>query len=389
MKVKVHESIEKIDKTQWDSIIGRNRIICSHDYLKAVERSGINNCKYYYPVAYKDNKIIAHTSVYTISTELDLFAQGKTKQIIELIRRKWVNFLVLRSIECGTPVALGNTISFAEGADRAEAFESIHREIEGLGEKLNLKMFLFRDFYEKELCFFDSLTGKNYARIHNLPNAKIPIRWKSFEEYLDSMKSNYRRKIIKRMEHLYLNNVSVELLEDFSEYSDDLLRLWTNVNNNAKEYCREKLTASFFKNLDTCMGSRSRIILMKKNNVPVGCALLLFDDDVLVSMYYGLDYKYNKDFFLYFNLLYKTVEIAIEYGMKEVDMGITTLVPKKDLGADIIPLYMYMKYTMPGFRMLVPKAFDSMTPQDELMPRNVFKDGDCVSRCCNNGNIIS
>ncbi|NQS90284.1 GNAT family N-acetyltransferase [Patescibacteria group bacterium] len=362
-----------MNEKEWNSIVGKDRMICTYKYLNAIEKSEINDCRYYYPVVYEEGRIIAHACVYFISTELDAFAQGITKKIIDLIRRKWKGFFVLRSLECGTPVALGSTVSFREGINQAEVLSLMRREIENLAKKLNIGVVLFRDFYDEELGVFDNLTEAGYNRIHNLSNTKLEIRWKSFDEYLNSMRSNYRMKIIKRMKKCHRENVTIQVLRNFSRYADELERLWTNVYYHATEYRRERLTAVFFRNIDQYLGERSGIILVKEDNMPIGFGLLLFDDETLTSMFFGINYDYNKDHFIYFNLLYKVVEVAIEEGMNDIDMGITTLVPKKDIGFAVAPLNMYMKHFNPLLNKIVPRAFEMMTPQDNTGPRRVFK----------------
>ncbi|MFA5500380.1 MAG: GNAT family N-acetyltransferase [Candidatus Omnitrophota bacterium] len=373
MDVKLYKSISELDEEKWNSIVGRNRIICTYRYLKAVEGSGINDCRYYYPVVYDGERIVAHACVYSISTELDLFAQGAPKRLIDLIRKRWKRFFVLRSLECGTPVELGTTMSFAEGIDEKKALGLIIQEVERLAKELKINTLLFRDFYDDQTPFFDHLEEAGYLKIHNLQNTKLRIDWDTYEEYLGAMRSQYRCKIAKRMEKFKRGNISVRVMKDFAEHAEDLKALWTKVHENAKEYTREVLDISFFENIDKYLGDKSGIILMEKGDIPVGCAILLFDEETLVSMYYGLDYKYNEEYCVYFNLLYKTVEVAIEEGMKEVDFGITTLVPKKDIGAEVVPLSMYMKHTNPLLDKIIPPLFDMMTPQDKELSRYVYK----------------
>ena len=126
MEVKIYNSITEIEESKWDEIVGRNRIICTHRFLEAVEKSNINDCKYFYPVVYDNDKIIAHACAYSISMELDYLPEGIAKKIINLIRKIWKNFLIIKLVECGTPIALGNTISFAEDIDKKLALSLIN-----------------------------------------------------------------------------------------------------------------------------------------------------------------------------------------------------------------------------------------------------------------------
>lgn len=373
MKVRIYKTIKDVDEKEWDAIVGHDRLICTYRYLEAIEKSRINDTRYYYPVVYEGEEIVAHTSVYFISTELDTFARGSIKKIITAIRRKWKGFLILRSLECGTPVALGNTISFRRGISQKDVLRRLIQAIERLAEEIHVKVVLVRDFHDHELSLFDYLIELGYVRIHNLPNTKLEIRWKNFDEYLNAMRSNYKRKVIKRMEKCSKGNVTFELIKNFSGYADDLERLWVNIYKNAKEYTRERLTSVFFRNIDRYLGDKSGIILAKKDGIPLGFSLLLFDEQTLISMFFGLDYKYNKEYYIYFNLYYKMIKLAVKEGFKNIDMGITTLIPKKDVGAVVVTLNMYMKHFNPFLNKIIPKVFDWMASREETGSREVFK----------------
>ena len=373
MEVKVYKSITEVDENAWDAIVENNRLICTHKYLEAIEKSEINDCRYYYPVLYENGEIIAHTCVYFISTELDTFAQGIPKKLINTIRQCWKSFFVLRSLECGTPIAAGTTISFRNGIDRTSVLGKICLEVECLAKNFGVKIVLFRDFYDEELDFYNCLTELGYSRVHNLPSTRMEIKWKSFDEYLNSMRSQYRWKVVNRMKKLDRKNITVRVLSSWKEYPDELERLWTNVYDRAKEYRREKLTAVFFSNVDKYLGDQSCIVLIEKDGTPIGFTLLFFDDETLIPLYSGLDYNYNQDYGVYFNLLYKTIGIGIERGMRDIDLGITTLAPKTEMGATVVTMNMYMKHFNPLLNRLVPQAFETMTPQNGTKPVRVFK----------------
>lgn len=374
-RVKIYRSISEVSESEWDAIVGKDRIFCSYKYVEALERSGMSEGRCYYPVVYDDDKIVAHACVYLISTELDVFARGTIKRMIDLIRRRWKNFLILRSLECGPPIALGSTMSFRSETDRAGALRLLCREMEGLAKELGVKFLLFRDFYDDEAEFCGFLKERGYAKIHNLPKAEIAVKWKSFDEYLNSMRSNYRCKIVKSMEKCAKSGVSVKRLKNFSGNSRELKRLYDNVSRQAKEIKREQVSEIFFQDLNKYLGEKAVVLAAMKDEKLVGFMLALFNDKELISAIIGLDYDCNREYHVYFNLFYKTVELAIESGMSKIDMGITTLDPKKDMGSYTVALNMYMKHSNPLFNKIIPVVFDMITPPDTTGPRNVFKNG--------------
>jgi predicted N-acyltransferase len=131
---------------------------------------------------------------------------------------------------------------------------------------------------------------------------------------------------------------------------------------------------TFFQNLDKYLGEKAVILAATKDDKLIGFMLTLFNDKELISALIGLDYDYNRDYCTYFNLFYKTIELAIEKGMDKIDMGITTLDPKKDMGSSIVALNMYMKHSNPLLNNIISVLFDMVTPPDTTGPRNVFKE---------------
>lgn len=375
MNVKIHKSISEINEGRWDAIVPKDRIFCSYKYIEALENSGMNKGACYYIAVYDGDDIVAHTCAYSLSTELDVFARGALKRIINAIRRKWKNFFILKSLECGPPIALGNTLSFKDGLDRAGALRLIFQETEKLAKELRINFILFRDFYDEEANFYSFLEGSGYAKIHNLPKAELKVRWKSFNDYLNAMRSNYRCKIIRNMEKCSKANISVQPLKDISSSARDLKRLYDNVSRQAKEIKREQLSETFFRDIDRYFGEKAVMLAAKKDDKLIGFMLTFINDKEFIPGLLGLDYDYNREYYIYFNLFYKTIELSIERGADKIDMGITTLEPKKDMGSEVVTLNMYMKHFNPILNRIIPTLFDMITPPDTTGPRNVFKNG--------------
>jgi len=375
MRTEVHTSITQIDRDEWNSIVAPNRLICRHEYLEAIENSQINDCRYFYPVIRDESgKLLAHTCLYFISTELDLFATGALKWGIQKIRNLWPSFLILRSVECGTPVALGNTISYADG-ECAELLAEIVRATENVAKEIGVKVLLFRDFYDGNLAFYDQFLDLGYKRIHNLPSVHMDVRWASFDEYLGSMRSEYRYRLRQRQVAFRKNGGDIHVWRSFGEHADLLARLWMNTFDKATEYKREVLTPAYFRELDRRLGDDCFLIVATLGQEPVGFCLMLHDGPLLSWVFSGLDYSKSRKSFAYFNMIYAVVDFGIQHAYREIDLGITTLIPKLDVGGEVTTQYMYMRHIGSPIGRLTPRLFDLMTPQPKVRKRNVFKGG--------------
>jgi len=374
LEVKALNSINEINEEAWDSIVEKDHLISSYMYLKAVEESGINVSFYRYPVVYEEGKLVAHTCIYKIYFELDIFVKSPIKWFINLVRRFWPNFLKLALLECGTPVALGNTISYAPQADRKKMLEIIVNKMEEIAKENRIGIILLRDFYSEELEFYNAFKSYKFKKLENLPNTIIENKWSGFEEYIDSMRGHYRYKIKNRIKKFEEGGLTVEIRTGFSDIASELLRLWQDVFDKAKEYKREILSGDFFRNMDRYMGDNSKVLLLKKKDKIVGFALILMDAETMKFMFSGLDYEYNERYCVYFNTLYEVVKLGIESGSKWFDMGITTCIPKVDVGAEIVPLYVYMKHMNPFLSFFLTETFKLMTPISDFGTRKVFKE---------------
>ncbi|MBN2040901.1 MAG: GNAT family N-acetyltransferase [Spirochaetes bacterium] len=374
MVIKVYNSITEINRSEWDKIVKTNHIICTHKFLEAVEKSNINDCKYFYPVVYENDKIVAHTCAYYINMELDVFVEGLIKKMINKIRKYWKNFLILKLTECGTPIALGNTISITENIDRKQAFSLIINEIEKMARKAKRGILLIRDFYDEDINFFDYLTVKKYKRVNNLPNTILKVPWKSFEEYLANLRSKYRSTIIRRMNIAAKRGLSIEIIDDFASLSDELLSLWFNTYEKAKEYRREILTNDFFINISNYLEEKSKMILLKHKNKIVAFGLVSLDTDVLHCMFLGLDYKYNNRLYIYNNSFYSAIKLAIAEGKKEIDLGMTSYTSKLEIGAELINAYMYIKHINPVLNPIITNIFGLMNPKKKLPKTKIYRD---------------
>jgi predicted N-acyltransferase len=374
MEVKTISSIEAIAADEWNRIVGENRLICRHEFLLAVERSRLSDFIHAYVLLYEGDQLVGHASLCALSTELDTFATGYLKRCIECIRKVWKGFLVLRSVECGCPIALGSTITLTDSCNQAEAIHLLTVAAEQLAAAHRMKVIMFRDFTEQDRTTQEALKQSGYSSLPNLPSAELSISWDTFDGYLHSLRSSYRNKVKARKKALREAGITIEYVQDFGHLADDLLRLWTNVYDRAKEYRREVLNADFFRNMNALLGSRTGVIAAMHEGRLVGFVLLLFDDRTLVPLYCGLDYSVVNHCPVYINLFYSAIDIAISSSHDSIDFGITTLEPKIEIGAELAPLTMYMKDTRPITGKVTPRLFAQMTPAPPSLKRKVFRD---------------
>jgi len=89
-------------------------------------------------------------------------------------------------------------------------------------------------------------------------------------------------------------------------------------------------------------------------------------------LFIGIDYKYNEENKLYFNILCQSVKMGIDLGKKKIEMGITTMGPKKEIGSEVLPAYGYMKHLNPLPHFFITNLFSLFSPPDYRDRKRVF-----------------
>jgi predicted N-acyltransferase len=349
------------------------RLICTHRFLRAVQDAGINGCQFLYPTVYAGDRLVAHTSMYLITSELDMFGDGWLGKLVGGAARRFPALTRFFSLECGTPVALGTTISMLPDVDRPAVLRLLSDEAKRLAREHRTDGILFRDFLDSELGEFGLFGDLGFLRVPNLPVATLNVPWKTTQAYEADLRHSYRRAYRRRRRVLAEAGVTARVVVDFAPLANELAGLWRQVYDRASEYRREILPPAFFTRISEELGEESSVLLLEKDERPLAFALLLREENQLLWPYCGLDYAVNEQYELYFNLLYEIVHHAIRLGVPEVDMGITTLDAKKRVGATVQPLHMYMRHCGLLFREIGPRLFRLLTPGDGTPDYRVFK----------------
>lgn len=191
--------------------------------------------------------------------------------------------------------------------------------------------------YSKRKGFFLLLNLKNvdsidkkYPRANTLLTCVFTNRFNSFEDYLLSLRSNYRRRISiakQKGKSLVIRKI------DSSMFNDELHRLYLNVLENSK-YPLEKLEKEFFQTIG------SDIHVFYKDETPVAFTCTKMVDNTLHFLLGGMDYKVLKELDLYYNMLLNIVKLGIEAKCNNINFGQTGEISKSRIGCTFEKRYM-------------------------------------------------
>lgn len=165
---------------------------------------------------------------------------------------------------------------------------------------------------------------------------EIQGHWQTFDDYIFSLKKKYQKRgelILKNGSEIIYKDLT---LKEIEQYSDKIHSLYLEVIKS-QTFVGGAVKIHHFYNLKEIYGDKFSVEALLLNGRFVGFVSYFTFENLLDVHYIGIDYSFNESHDIYFNILFKTIEIAIKQGLTKINYGRTSLDAKASLGAK--PIY--------------------------------------------------
>ena len=361
LTTKVVRKIEEISPEEWNQAFPQ--VLENYYFFKTLDESNFHQFSFYYILVYDHNKLLGAASCFLMNYPLDTTVQGPFKSFSTAIKKIFPKVFNLKALICGLPMGPGR-IGIAGKADKV--IKTILECMEQIAKQEKAPVVAFKDFGIDYAHVLEPLQARGFSKLESMPNTEMEIEFSSFEQYLKTL-SRASREGIKRKFKKVDGQVKIDL-----EISNDLngpleevhaLYLQTLARNDVNF---EILPKEFFRNISKNMPEQTKYFLWRIDNKLVAFAFCLVSNDHLIDYYLGFDYSVAYDYHLYFIRFRDLMNWCIQNKIKRYEMGSTSYEPKKRLGFNFIPLFVYAKHRNqwinPLFKMvcrfLEPENFD-------------------------------
>ena len=379
-RVSLYESVSQLSALEWDSLFEKSNSYLSLKHLTAIEQSHINDIQPFYLTSHSKTGLNGVGYVFIFDFALANLSKEIKPDVLKTLQVWHPDFMKMKVMECGFISAIGESFYFSEDHLEEELSVFVSR-MEDIALQNDVDFILIRDVpYQKFGRYHSVLKENHFAPCLGFPTTKLQIRWTNFAEYLDSMKSKTRQNLNYRLKKLHDPDISVEVVYDFEDHVCTMERLWRQVHEKADQYEHEELTASYFKEINHQLKDESFIILIRYKKNIVAFVLCFSSQDELSALHLGIDYSYNSQYDLYFNINLLCVKQAIELGKLFIDFGITSYNYKLMIGCELYPLAYFIKHMKDdNMTAALTKMLSDSIEQPENTHR-VFKNQDISGR---------
>lgn len=314
----------------WDKLAGGNLFLLRNS-LDVIEKANPCDQKYY---LFYSNIGELDSIVVTYRLKINVFTYGALD-------------LKIPVTIVGIPASVSSQ-GFAIGKDTQKLVQNHFEALRGGKLILNVQ---------------EGYNFSGFAKGQTLPSHLLELRWKSFDEYLDSLRSHYRYRFKKAIAKRSTLSISKR---DSSQFDESLYKLYLNVYNKS-QYKLERLSIGFFKSFP------SEIVRFEAEGKTIGFVQLAKHNNILVFLFGGMDYDEITKYDLYYNMLLKIIEIGIDEGCSAIEFGQTAEDTKQKLGGKKVPKDMFVSHSNSLLRWIISKNIGSLSYKSKEIGLKVFK----------------
>lgn len=371
------DSIDYLNQAHWDSVTSHDSLFLSRRYLRVLEEAGPDNLRQCYALIFRGREPVAAIAAQNVTVSIARLRKtptaGKAGTRLERLEEKM--------LVCGNLLSWGmHGISFAPNQNHKLLWPAVAEAIYRLrrADKLSgdTDFVMVKDIPDAHASGASALSRFSYRELETEPNMVLEIspQWRSYEAYMASLTSKYRKQAKQIEKEVAAAGCIVEEIggEDVARHAGQLHALYMQTHRNARVRL-VTLPATFLPTLAARLGDDMRFTVVRQGEQLLGFVTTVRDGETAVGYYIGFDRKANADFLIYFRLLQAVVDHAVKLGCRRLSLGRTALEPKARLGARPDPLRIWIRHRIPMLNVVVRGLLHTISDHDEAPERNPFK----------------
>ena len=370
LQIELIDCDNKVESGELDELVSSVNIQHKTKYLQALTRNLDNNFKGYYVLAKLRGEVVAWTYVF-IDAEFALHGvlTGFLEKIYNIFPVKF------RAAFISSPVAEYNMIHIKDRFKHLEKHiaEKIMTGLQKFLKKEKIELVIIKDHINK---YTSDFFHKKFIHVHFMPGSFIDLEdacvckhvcvtkcecgCSCFDSYLVGLKkkrkANIRYKMKRRKEELVIEIVDAGSLT--KEECGRCHELYTQTRNKQR-LKHENLAPGYFYDCARELGDACKIMLAKVEDKIIGFAQLLENAEDVINVRMGMDYEYNKEYNLYYHLLYENIIYSLRKKKKRLYTSQSSYRPKLEMGAKLFPLHTYFCFSNPFLQKIFGKLIAS------------------------------
>jgi hypothetical protein len=317
-----------------------------HRYYEIIEDT--LDCDFehlYFVLRRSDGTVRAIQPLFVVRQNLVEGLRGRTRRLIELIRRKFPRFLTMRLLMVGCAAGEGH-LGATTPEDKLLLSQALHRSLQHIARRSKTSLIVLKDFPSQYRVPLETFSGNGYTRIPSMPLTRLELKYANFDQYLESLGKATRKNLRRKFRDAdKAGKIELEIVNDVTPYVDEIYPLYRQVHERSSLKF-ETLTPEYFRRLSREMSERVRFFLWRSDGKIIAFSLCFVHGDTIYDEYLGMDYEVALQLHLYFYTIRDILSWAMQQGLRYYSSTPLNYDPKLHLKCDLVPLDLYVRHTI-------------------------------------------
>ena len=367
LRIEIINCEDQSENAVLDDLVRTVNVQHKTKYIQTLMKNLDNNFKGYFAVASADGEAVAWTYIFIDNR---LAFHGLFSGAFETIYRMFpVKF---KTAFISSPVAEYNVIHIKDECIGHETaiIDAMVEEILKFLKTQRVKLVIMKDHITP---YPSDYLHKNFIHMHFMPGTFVDLEGVhecnhlceaechhgcvGFDEYLMGLKKKYRANI-RNKRNRRREDLTVEVIPASSltlEQSNRCHELYIQTRDKQR-LIHERLSPSYFYECGKELCDCCKMMLAKTGDTIIGFAQLLVNEDDVINVRMGMDYEYNREYNLYYHMLYENIIYCVRKKKKRLYTSQTCYRPKMEVGAKLLPLHSYVRFHNPILQKVLGKV---------------------------------
>lgn len=287
--------------------------------------------------------------VFLMDLPIDLVTPPLVSEVLRGVGRLIPRLRYKRTLFVGSPCADEGTVGLLKGISLSRFAPALEEALEELGRERRAALVVWKDFPAEARAALDGFAAEwGLFSFPSFPGTRMRLDCQDFAGYLKLLSRSQRQHLqckLRRARAMGRLEVSAVQQPD-AALLGEIFSLYGQTYAHAKTRF-ERLGPEFFSAV--AQDDHAYYLLLRDPGTGrlVAFMLCFLSGPRVISKFMGHDYRYNGDWYIYFQLWRAAVEWALAMGAVEIQSGQTDYRAKLDLGLKPVPLYNYCKARHP------------------------------------------
>jgi len=342
-----------------------------HRYYEIVEETLRNDFEHYYlRLEDSSGNVRAIQPVFFVRQNLVEGVPGKTRSVVDAIRKIFPRFLTMRVLMVGCAAGTGH-LGVCDEKDDACVANALQASLQAYARQKKASLVVLKDFPAKYRAALETFVLNGHARIPSMPMTRLSLRYENWDEYFRTLSKATRKDLRRKFRKAErAAKIEMELVSEIGPLVNEIYPLYLAVHERSPLKF-ETLTKDYFRAIAQRMPERARFFIWRQSGKIVAFSFCLVCGDAIYDECIGLDYSVALDLHLYFYTTRDIISWALQHGLKYYYSNPLNYEPKLHLDCELVPLDLYVQHTNallnPIFRHVI--KYLGPTRHDPVLPR--------------------